>query len=163
MCTGSTTHGIVNVIANNMFYLFQLVGIYILSGNPGHVVYTNCYIYIHLLQLVGVYILSGFPEHVVLGDNVTVTLTCIVDDNHRCVTCVKEGINIANITNGCELGNGADPIYTYTCDLANTIYHLIIPPDAITDGIQNSVCACIPVIGTGSNTWRLRLSGTYGV
>jgi hypothetical protein len=35
------------------------------------------------IKVIGVYILSGSPEHVVLGDNVTVTLTCVVDDNYR--------------------------------------------------------------------------------
>ena len=41
--------------------------------------------------------LSGYPEHVVLGDNVTVTLTCVVDDNYKFVTWIKEGFNIASI------------------------------------------------------------------
>ena len=117
----------------------------------------------HLTIFTGVYILSGNPEHVVLGDNVTVTLTCVVDDNYKIVTWVKDGITIAGIRNECELGNGADPTYTYTCDLANKIYYLIIPPDAITDGIQNVTWWCAPIVGTGSNLWGLTLSGIYGV
>jgi hypothetical protein len=107
--------------------------------------------------------LSGYPEHVVLGDNVTVTLTCVVDDNYKFVTWIKEGFNIASIENECELNNGADPTYTYTCDLANKTYYLIIPPGAITDGTENVVWRCTPVVGTGSNTWSLTLSGTHGV
>ena len=39
----------------------------------------------YIFQLVGVYILSGIPEHVVLGDGVTVTLTCVVDDYFQLV------------------------------------------------------------------------------
>jgi hypothetical protein len=121
------------------------------------------YIYIYLFQLAGGYFLSGNPDHVVRGDNVTVTLTCVVDDDYKIVIWVKDGINIASIHNECELRNGADPTYTYTCDLANKTYYLIIPPDAITDGIQNVVWRCLPVIGTRSNTWSLTVSGTYGV
>jgi hypothetical protein len=107
--------------------------------------------------------LSGYPEHVVLGDNVTVTLTCLVDDNYKIAIWIKEGSNIANIDKECELKNGADPTYTYTCDLANKRYYLSIPPDAISDGIQNLAWRCLPVVGKGSNTWSLTLSGTYGV
>jgi hypothetical protein len=121
------------------------------------------HIYIYLFQLAGGYFLSGNPEHVVLGDNVTVTLTCVVNDNYTIVTWRKDNTLVANIKNECELGNGADPTYTYTCDLANKRYYLIIPPDAITDGIQNVVWRCLPVIGKGSNTWSLTVSGTYGV
>lgn len=33
-----------------------------------------------------------------------------MDDNHKCVACVKKGITIASITYKCELGNGADPL-----------------------------------------------------
>jgi len=43
-----------------------------------------------LFHLVGVYILSGNPEHVVLGDNVPVTLTCVTDDNYKLVTWIKD-------------------------------------------------------------------------
>ena len=67
---------------------------------------------IYLFQLAGAYFLSGNPYHVVLGDNVTVTLTCVADDNNTFVTWTKGGINIASITNECELANGADPTYT---------------------------------------------------
>ena len=121
------------------------------------------HIYIYLFQLAGGYFLSGNPEHVVLGDNVTVTLTCVVNDNYTIVTWRKDNTLVANIKNERELGNGADPTYTYTCDLANKKYYLIIPPDAITGGIHNLVWWCLPVIGTGSNTWSLTVSGTYGV
>ena len=129
-------HGLVQVIAINNEYLFQLVGVYILSGNP---------------------------QHVVLGDNVTVTLTCVVDDDRKIVTWVKDRINIASIENECELDDAGDTNYMYTCDLANKRYYLIIPPDAITDGIQNVVWRCLPVVGTGSITWSLTLSGSYNV
>jgi hypothetical protein len=52
---------------------------------------------IYLFQLVGAYVLSGNPDHVVHGDNVTVTLTCVADDNNKFVTWTKSGINIASI------------------------------------------------------------------
>ena len=81
------------------------------------------------IKVIGVYILSGSPEHVVLGDNVTVTLTCVVDDNYKLVTWSKDSIYVASIRNECELGNGADTTYNYTCDVDNNIYHLIIPPN----------------------------------
>ena len=116
----------------------------------------------HLTIFTGVYLLSGYPEHVVLGDNVTVTLTCVVDDNNKIVTWKKNSTSIGNIKNECELGNGADLTYTYACDVANKRYYLIIPPDAITDGIQNVAWWCVPVVGKGSNPWNLTLSGTYG-
>ena len=86
-----------------------------------------------------------------------------MDDNYKVVIWVKEGNNIANIEKECELAIGADTQYTYTCDLANKIYHLIIPPDAVTDGIQNVSWWCLPVVGIISNMWSLTLSGTYGV
>jgi hypothetical protein len=54
----------------------------------------------------------GNPDHVVLGDNVTVTLTCVADDNNKAVVWTKGGINIASIKNECELANGANPTYT---------------------------------------------------
>ena len=129
-------HSFVKVIGNNNDYLFQLVGVYILSGNP---------------------------QHVVLGDNVTVTLTCVVDDNYKIVTWRKETTIVASINNECDINDARDTTYTYTCDLANNKYYLMIPPDAITDGIQNSLWVCLPVTGTGSNTWSITLSGTYDV
>jgi len=143
-------------------YLFYLVVFHILSGNPEHVViYTNHVIY--QLYLVGVYILSGNPEHVVLGDNVSVTLTCIREDIRKYVSWSKDTNYIAIIKNECEVYNGSDNTYTYTCDLVNNIYYLHIPPDAITDGIQNVEWQCLPFTGTASNTWSLTLSGTYDV
>ena len=42
-------------------------------------------------------------------------------------------------------------------------YYLIIPPDAVTNGIQNMIWRCFPFVGQGSNGWGLILSGTYGV
>jgi hypothetical protein len=115
---------------------------------------------IYLFQLAGVYLLSGNPEHVVLGDNVPVTLTCIVDDDFKLVTWTKDGNRIANIKEDCQYSSIPDYTYNYTCDLAIKRYHLIIPPDAITDGIHNSVWQCNPVIGSGSNKWSLTVSGT---
>ena len=69
-------------------------------------------IFIYLFQLAGAYFLSGNPDHVVLGDNATVTLTCVVDDNNKFVAQTKGGINISSIKNECELANGANPTYT---------------------------------------------------
>ena len=54
-------------------------------------------IFIYLFQPAGAYILSGNPDHVVHGDNVTVTLICVADDNNTFVTWTKSGINIASI------------------------------------------------------------------
>ena len=51
------------------------------------------------IKVIGVYILSGSPEHVVLGDNVTVTFTCVVDDNYKLVTWCKDSIYVASIRN----------------------------------------------------------------
>jgi hypothetical protein len=110
--------------------------------------------------VVGVYIQSGSPEHVVLGDNVIVTLTCVVDDNYKLVTWSKDSIYVGSIRNECELGNGADTACNYTCDVDNNVYHLVIPPDVISEGIQCVVWRCLPVVGTGSNGWSLALSGT---
>jgi hypothetical protein len=53
----------------------------------------------------GAYVLSGNPDHVVHGDNVTITLTCVADDNNKLVTWTKGGINIASIKNECKLAN----------------------------------------------------------
>jgi hypothetical protein len=108
----------------------------------------------------GVYMLSGNPEHVVLGDNVTVTLTCVVDDNYKIVTWIKEGIIIASIQNECDVDDTRYTNCMYTCDLANKRYYLIIPPDAITDGIHSVTWQCLPVVGQGSNKWSLTVSGT---
>jgi hypothetical protein len=69
-------------------------------------------IFIYLFQLAGAYFLSGNPDHVVIGDNVTVTLTCVADDNNTFVAWTKCGIDIASITNECELPNVANPTYT---------------------------------------------------
>jgi hypothetical protein len=98
--------------------------VFILSGNPEHaVVCLNHGIDLHYIPYSTIFtafvILSGSPEHVVLGDNVTVTLTCVVDDNNKVAIWIKDGINIGNIKPECEVGNAADPTYTYTCDLAN--------------------------------------------
>jgi hypothetical protein len=122
------------------------------------VVYANHGIY--LFYLVGAYMLSGIPEHVVLGDNVTVTLTCVVDDDFKIVTWIKNSIKIASIRDDCVFTNIPDNTYNYTCDVDNKAYYLIIPPDAIADGIQNSFWQCNPVIGQGSNMWSLTVSGT---
>ena len=86
-----------------------------------------------------------------------------MDDNYNIVSWYKGSKIIASIVNECDLSKDPDLTYTYTCDLAKKIYYLIIPPDAITNGIQNVAWRCNPVVGTGSNTWSLTLSGTYGV
>jgi hypothetical protein len=157
--SGNPEH--VVVYTNHCVYLFYLVGVYILSVNPEHVVvYANHGIY--LFYLVGVYILSGNPEHVVLGDDVAVTLTCVTDDDNRIVKWTKNYITVADIVRQCEFIT-TDSTYNYTCDLGNKIYYLIIPPDAITDGMQNVIWNCLPFLGRGSNTWSLTLSGTYGI
>ena len=108
----------------------------------------------------GVYILSGFPEHIVLGDNVTVTLTCVTDDSFsfKFVTWKKDSISIANIRDDCVFTSIPDTTYNYTCDPDNNIYNLIIPPDAITDGLHNVVWRCLPVVGQGSNGWNLAIA-----
>ena len=61
--SGNPEHIVVNT--NHGICLFYLVGVYILSCNPENVV---IYIYhgFYLFYLVGVYILSGNPEHVVV-------------------------------------------------------------------------------------------------
>jgi hypothetical protein len=118
--------------------------------------------HIYLFYLAGVYILSGSPEHVVLGDNITVTLTCVTDDNYTIVKWTRNSITVADIVRQCEFTT-IDNTYNFTCDVDNKIYHLIIPPDAITDGIQNVVWLCLPVVGRGSNRWSLTVSGTYGI
>jgi hypothetical protein len=51
-----------------------------------------------------------------------------------------------------------DTTYNYTCDPDNNIYNLIIPPDAITDGLHNVVWRCLPVVGQGSNGWNLAIA-----
>ena len=107
--------------------------------------------------------LSGNPEHVVLGDNIKVTLTCVTDDDNTFVSWTKDQRKIADIKDNCAFTSIPDDTYNYACDVANTIYYLIIPPDAITDGIQNTTWRCLPVFGKGSNTWNLTVSGTYGV
>ena len=112
------------------------------------------------IKVIGVYILSGSPEYVVLGDNVTVTLTCVVDDHYKLVTWSKDSIYVASIRNECEPDNGADNTYNYTCDVDNNIYHLVIPLDVISESIQSVVWRCLTVVGTGSNGWSLALSGT---
>ena len=112
--------------------------------------------------MIGVYQLSGNPEHVVLGDDVAVTLTCDTDDDNRIVKWTRNEIAIADIVRQCEVIN-ADKTYNYTCDLVNKRYYLIIPPDVITNGIQNVGWNCFPFFGRGSNTWSLSLLGTYGV
>jgi hypothetical protein len=118
--------------------------------------------HIYLFDLAGVYILSGSPEHVVLGDNITVTLTCVTDDNKKIVKWTRNSIAVADIVRQCELIT-LDNTYNFTCDVDNKIYYLSIPPDPITDGIQNVVWACLPFFGQGSNTWSLTVSGTYGI
>jgi hypothetical protein len=91
---------------------------------------------------------------------VAVTLTCVVDDNNKLVIWRKNQNTVGSVENECELSNGADPTYNYTCDVANKIYYLIIPPDVITNGIQNVAWRCIPIVGVTSNKWSLTLSGT---
>ena len=118
--------------------------------------------HIYLFYLVGVYILSGSPEHVVLGDDVAVTLTCVTDDNYKVVKWTRNDRAVADIVRQCEFIT-IDNTYNFTCDVDNKKYYLIIPPDAITDGINNVVWRCLPAVGQGSNGWGLMLSGTYGV
>jgi hypothetical protein len=95
--------------------------------------------------------LSGNPEHVVLGDNVTVTLTCIREDIRKYVRWSKDNIYVATIKNECEVNSASDNTYTYTCDLVNNIYYMHILPDAITDGIQNDEWQFLPFTVTASN------------
>jgi hypothetical protein len=76
-----------------------------------------------------------------------------VGDDITCVTWTQDTIRIADIRDDCVFINIPDDTYNYTCDVANKKYYLIIPPDAITDGIQNMVWQCLPVYGQGSNTW----------
>jgi hypothetical protein len=85
-----------------------------------------------------------------------------VDDDYTFVSWMEDSTRIANIRNECGFTGISDTTYNYTCDLANTRYYLIIPPDDITYGIQNVVWWCIPDLGQGSNTWSLTLSGKYG-
>ena len=124
---------------------------------------TQQYYISYLTIFTGVYILSGNPEHVVHGDNVTVTLTCIREDIRKYVIWSNDSIYVAKIRNECEVDSKSDNTYTYTCDLVNNIYYMHIPPDAITDGIQNVEWQCLPFSGTASNKWSLTLSGTYDV
>ena len=42
------------------------------------------------------YLLSGNPEHVVLGDNVTVSLTYITDDDYNIISWINDGLRIAD-------------------------------------------------------------------
>jgi hypothetical protein len=107
--------------------------------------------------------LSGNPEHVVLGDNVTVTLTCVTDDDYKFVTWTRDTMKMVDIKDDCVFTSIPYDTYNYTCDVANKRYHLIIPPDAITDGIQGVVWRCFPIFGERSSTWSLTVSGTYGV
>ena len=109
------------------------------------------------------YLLSGSPEHVVLGNNVAVTLTCVTNDDLKIVKWKINDNPIADINGDCVFTSIPDDTYNYTCDVGNKRYYLIIPPDAITDGIQNTTWRCLPVLGKGSNTWSLTVSGTYGV
>ena len=156
--SGNAEH--VVIYTNHGIYQFYLVGVYILSGNAENVViYTNHGIY--QFYLVGVYMLSGNPEHVVLGDNVTVTLTCSREDIRKYVKWSKDTVYVATIRNECEVDSKSDNTYTYTCDLVNNIYYLHIPPDDITDVIQNVEWQCPPFTGTASNEWSLTPSGTY--
>ena len=93
-----------------------------------------------------------------------VTLTCVVDDNNKLVIWRKGKNTVASVENECEISNGADLTYNYTCDVANKIYYLTIPPDVITDDdIQTVAWRCLPIVGTTSNKWSLSVSGTYGV
>ena len=92
-----------------------------------------------------------------------VTLTCVVDDSNKLVIWRKNKTIVASVENECEISNGADLTYNYTCDVANKIYYLIIPPDAITDDMYNIAWACLPVVGAGSSKWSLTVSGIYGV
>ena len=124
---------------------------------------TQQYYISYLTIFTGVYRLSGNPEHVVLGDSVTVTLTCNREDTRKYVRWTKDALPVADIKRECEAESGSDNTYTYTCDLVNNIYYLHIPPDAITDGIQNVKWQCLPFTGTASNTLSLKLSGTYDV
>ena len=142
---------------NHGIYLFYLVGVYILSGNPENIViYTHYGIY--LFYHVGLYILSGNPEHVVLGDKITVTLTCVTDDNYKAAKWTRNGKTVADIVNECEFTD-IDNTYNFTCDVGNNNYYLHIPPDAVTEGIQNVSWRCLPIVGKGSNEWNLTLSG----
>jgi hypothetical protein len=124
---------------------------------------TQQYYISYLTIFTGVYRLSGNPEHVVLGDNVTVTLTCIREDIRKYVGWSKDGIYVAKIRNECKVIDESNNTYTYTCDLVHNIYYLHISPDAITDGIQNVEWQCLPFTGTASNKWSITLSGTYDV
>ena len=110
-----------------------------------------------MLSLVAAYILSGCTEHVVLGDNVTVTLTFVTDHSFKFVTWTKVSIRIANIKHDCVLTSISNTTYIYTCDPDNNIYNLVIPPDAITDGMYNVVWRCLPVVGKGSKDWNLAI------
>ena len=104
--------------------------------------------------------LSGKPGNVVLGDNVTGTLKCIVDDDIKFIAWKKDDKRIANIKKDCVITDATNNTYNYTCDLANKRYYLSIPPDAITDGMQNVVWQCLAIVGQGSNMWSFTLSGT---
>ena len=84
-----------------------------------------------------------------------------MDDSYKIVTWRKDTTLVASIKNECDVDDARDTKYTYTCDLDNQMYYLIIPPDAIIDGIQNSVWVCLPVVGDGSNSWNLTVAGTY--
>jgi hypothetical protein len=86
-----------------------------------------------------------------------------VDDNYKLVTWKKDDTKIANIRDECAFTSVPDNTYNYTCDVDNKMYYLIIPPDAITDGIQDSNWQCLPYVETGSSEWSLKLSGTYSV
>ena len=108
--------------------------------------------------------LSGSPQHVVLGDDKAVTLTCVAeDDMYAVVSWVKDGIRIAIIKDDCVFIGMVDNTYNYTCDLANKIYKLTIPPDAVTDGVQKVAWVCFGFLENESNTWSLTLSGTYSI
>ena len=58
--------------------------------------------------------LSGYPEHVVLGDNITVILTCATDDDYKIVAWVKDAIKITDIKDDYVFIGIPDDTYNYT-------------------------------------------------
>jgi hypothetical protein len=68
----------------------------------------------------------------------TITLTCVTDDDNTFVSWTKDQRKIADIKDNCAFTSIPDDTYNYACDVANTIYYLIIPPDAIT-GLPDSM------------------------
>ncbi|KAJ8311809.1 hypothetical protein KUTeg_010622 [Tegillarca granosa] len=106
--------------------------------------------------------LTGSSEFAVTKEDFV--LTCIPENNGVFIAWRRSGTTIAAIeyNNKCDIQNGSDQQYQYTCE-PGPVYKLTIPANVMTNNQNNIVWRCEGVFGGVGNNAEYTLKVAAGV